>query len=184
MLGKPSISAVSNTASSISLSWSIPRDSVVDSYEVTWEELSNDGGDISTSGNITDTNYTLKKLQSTTIYNITVTVTNIFGTTHSHPIIISTGTLKITLWHYTNDWVGLLFFSGPNITDSHLETTICATTCNCTISQANNTVAIIIGGTLVAVVFILITALTVIMMIAILALRCCGENHSTGTKQK
>ena len=100
MLGKPSIGEVSYTASSISLSWNIPRDSVVESYEVTWEERSNSGGDISTSGNITDTNYTLKKLQSTTMYNITVTVTNIFGTTHSHPIIISTGTLKITLWLY------------------------------------------------------------------------------------
>ena len=181
MLGKPSVGIVSIKDSSISLSWSIPIDSVVESYEVTWEELSNDGGDISTSGNITDTNYTIEKLQSTTIYNITVTVTNIFENTHSHPIIISTGTLKTTLWLYAQlIELDSHSFSGPNITDSHLETT----TCNCKISQANNTLAIIIGGTLVAVVFTLITGLTVIIVIAILALRCCRRNHSTGTKKR
>ena len=100
VLGKPSISAVSNTAISISLSWSVPRGSVVVTYEVMWQELSSDGGINFTSGSINDTNYTIEALQSTTTYNITVTVTNTFGTAHSHPIIISTGTAKITLWLY------------------------------------------------------------------------------------
>ena len=76
------------------------------------------------------------------------------------------------------DLHSLSFFSGPNITD------LVTTTCNCTISQANKTVAIAMGGTLVAVVLALITALTVIIVIAILALRCCRGHHSTGTKKK
>ena len=91
MLSEPSISVVSITATSISLSWSIPSGSVVDSYEVTWQELSSDGGAIFTSGSITDSSYTIEALQSTTIYNITVTATSIFDNAHSHPIIISTG---------------------------------------------------------------------------------------------
>ena len=93
MLSEPSISVVSITTTSISLSWSIPSGSVVDSYVVTWQELSSDGGAIFTSGSITDTSYTIEALQSTTIYNITFIVTNTFGNARSHPIIISTGIL-------------------------------------------------------------------------------------------
>ena len=69
------MSVVSIAATSISLSWSVPSDSVVTSSKVTWQELSN-GGITSTSGSITDTSYTIEELESTTIYNVTVTVAN------------------------------------------------------------------------------------------------------------
>ena len=85
------MSVVSITATSISLSWSVPSDSVVTSSKVTWQELSSSGITY-TSGSITDTSYTIGGLKSTTVYNITITVTNTIVSTDSHPIIISTGT--------------------------------------------------------------------------------------------
>ena len=102
--GQPLITAVSATSTSISLSWSLPSDSVVDSSEVVWQEISNamdsdgngtsesTGGDKSsgTSGSITDTRYTIKNLTNGTSYIITVTVTSVAGSTVSHPIIITT----------------------------------------------------------------------------------------------
>ena len=96
---QPSVSVTSITATSISLSWSVPSDSVVTSYEVTWQALSSNtdttlGTDSDegsgTSGAITDTSYTIEELEITTIYNVTVTVTNAAGSTDSHPFIIST----------------------------------------------------------------------------------------------
>ena len=89
--GQPRVSVVFTTATSISLTWSVPSDSVVTSYEVTWQELSSDGSFISTSDSITDTSYTIEKLEISTDYNITVTVINAVGSTDSHPLIISTG---------------------------------------------------------------------------------------------
>ena len=44
-----------------------------------------------TSGSLTDTSYTIEGLESTTIYTITVTVSNTAGSTDSQPIIVSTG---------------------------------------------------------------------------------------------
>ena len=77
------------TATSISLSWSIPSGSVVTSYEVMWRALStNDDGGSGTSGSITSTSYTIQELESNTVYSVTVTVTNAAGSTISHPIII------------------------------------------------------------------------------------------------
>ena len=49
-----------------------------------------------TSGNLTDTlMYTIEGLESTTIYTITVTVSNTAGSTDSQPIIVSTGIVKL-----------------------------------------------------------------------------------------
>ena len=87
---QPSVRVTSITSTSISLSWNVPSGSVVTSYEVMWRALSsgdeanNDGG---TSGSITSTSYTIQKLKSFTIYNITLTVTNAAGSTVSQPII-------------------------------------------------------------------------------------------------
>ena len=88
--GQPSVSAVTSiTATSISLSWSVPSGSVVSSSEVMWREASS-GTSEGTSGSLTDTSYTIDQLESTTIYNITVTVSNTVGRTDSQPVIIST----------------------------------------------------------------------------------------------
>ena len=84
--GQPSVSAVTSiTATSISLSWSVPSGSVVTSSEVMWREASS-GTSEGTSGSLTDTSYTIDQLESNTIYTITVTVSNIVGSTDSQPI--------------------------------------------------------------------------------------------------
>ena len=115
--GQPFVTAISATSTSISLSWSVSSDSVVISYEVMRRALSsgtidNDddsgttgstGGDLTTiadsgsetSGSITDTNYTMEGLKSSTSYVITVTVTNAAGSRVSHPIRITTGKIQV-----------------------------------------------------------------------------------------
>ena len=89
---RPSVSVTSTTATSISLSWSVPSGSVVTSYEVMWRALSsgdeaNDDGGSGTSGSITSTSYTIQELESFTIYNITITAINAAGIAVSQPII-------------------------------------------------------------------------------------------------
>ena len=57
--GQPRVSAVTSiTATSISLSWSVPSGSVVTSSEVMWREASS-GTSEGTSGSLTDTSYTI-----------------------------------------------------------------------------------------------------------------------------
>ena len=58
---------------------------MVTSSEVMWREASS-GTSEGTSGSLTDTSYTIDQLKTTTIYTITVTVSNIVGSTDSHPI--------------------------------------------------------------------------------------------------
>ena len=94
--GQPSVSVTAITATSISLSWSVPSGSVVTSSEVMWREASS-GTSEGTSGSLTDTSYTIDQLESTTSYNITVTVSNTAGTTDSQPVIIPTSNHNI---HY------------------------------------------------------------------------------------
>ena len=84
--GQPCVSVTSITATSISLSWSVPGGSVVTTSEVMWREASSG----TTSGSLTDTSYTIDQLESNTIYTITVTVSNTAGSTDSQPVIIST----------------------------------------------------------------------------------------------
>ena len=80
---QPSVS-VNTTATGISLSWSVPSSSVVDSYEVVWERNASkecpdvdEGSTTITNGS---TNHLLMKLQEGSTYIITVTAANIFGT--------------------------------------------------------------------------------------------------------
>ena len=101
--GKPSIREVSVTATTISLSWSVPSESVVTSYEVTWQRSSSaarssgssttraeDG--VGTSSEISDgsTSYTIVDLESGTFYSITVRVSNAAGSADSSLVNIST----------------------------------------------------------------------------------------------
>ena len=77
------------TSTSITISWSISIDSVVDSYEVMWssEQCPNDvdeGDTIITDGS---TSYTIDNLREGTSYIITVTATNVAGTSLSSDII-------------------------------------------------------------------------------------------------
>ena len=85
------MSVASISATSISLSWTVPSDSVVISSQVIWQVVDSSIGAFGSSGSLTDTSYTIEGLVTTTIYNITVIVTNTAGSTESHPIIVSTG---------------------------------------------------------------------------------------------
>ena len=79
------------TATFISLSWSVVGGSVVLS-EVVWREAAARGTE-SSSGNLTDTSYTIDHLKSSTNYSVIVRVTNEVETAESIPIYVSTGTL-------------------------------------------------------------------------------------------
>ena len=70
------------TSTSITISWSISIDSVVDSYEVMWssEQCPNDVDEGDTIINDGSTSYTINDLREGTSYNITVTATNAAGT--------------------------------------------------------------------------------------------------------
>ena len=80
--GQPSVNVTSTTVTTISLSWSVPSGSVVDSYEVMWtSEKCPDDADEG-SATITDgsTSYTIESLREGSSYTITVTATNSAGT--------------------------------------------------------------------------------------------------------
>ena len=84
--GRPSITTINPSNSSISLSWSVPDGSVVTGYTVIWTSGECPGGVLSSSltntGNYT--NHTITGLRGGTTYTITVTVTNPAGSTSSN----------------------------------------------------------------------------------------------------
>ena len=86
--GQVLVRVSSITASSISLSWSVASGRVA-SWEVVWRPT--DRGTESTSGSLPGNTYTIHHLDSSTIYTVTVTATNVAGTTDSTPILFSTG---------------------------------------------------------------------------------------------
>ena len=82
----------STTATTISLSWSVPSGSVVDSYEVVWERDDARSGTTITDGS---TSYTITGLEEDSSYTITVTATNAAGSAASEPVTgrtLKTGT--------------------------------------------------------------------------------------------
>ena len=85
--GQPSTSVTSKTATSISLSWSVPSGSVVDSYEVMWQRDTSgecpDEDEGSTTITDGSTDYTITELEEDSTYIITVTATNFIGNTSS-----------------------------------------------------------------------------------------------------
>ena len=93
--GQPSVTVSSTTATTISLSWSVPSGSVVDSYEVVWErDTSGECPDEDEgSATITDgsTSYTITGLEEASSYTITVTATNAAGSAASDPVTGMTG---------------------------------------------------------------------------------------------
>ena len=81
--GQPSVSVDSTTATTISLSWTVPSGSVVDSYEVMWQrDTSGDCPDEDEgSMSITDgsTSYMITGLEEDSSYSITVEAMNSIG---------------------------------------------------------------------------------------------------------
>ena len=73
----------STTATSISLSWSVPSDSEVDSYEVMWTSNECPDVDEGSATTITETSYTIEGLREGTRYTIIVSATNPAGTSPS-----------------------------------------------------------------------------------------------------
>ena len=85
----------STTESTIHLTWSVPSGSVVDNYEVKWER--------DTSGECPDedvgkatithglTSFSIRQLEESSTYNITVTANNIAGSVVSDPVFTMTG---------------------------------------------------------------------------------------------
>ena len=78
----------STTATSISLSWTISTDSEVTSYEVMWQ-LS--GSEVICTAMLTGsaTGYSVIRLESGSIYSITVTAATTSGTVTSTPLLVS-----------------------------------------------------------------------------------------------
>ena len=84
--GQPSVSVGTTTATSISLSWSVPSGSVVTSYEVMWtsDECLNDVHE--DSATTTETSYIIENLRGGTRHTITVSATNSVGTALSDAV--------------------------------------------------------------------------------------------------
>ena len=81
--GRPAVSLVSTTATTISLSWSVPSGSVVTEYLIEWQRdilvgCSDEDQDSSTITN-GSTSYTISGLEEHSRYTITVTASNTAG---------------------------------------------------------------------------------------------------------
>ena len=90
--GQPSVNVDSTTATTISLSGSVPSGSVVDSYEVMWssEECPDDVDEGSATISDGSTSYTIESLREGSSYTIIVTVTNSAGTGPSNSVTAET----------------------------------------------------------------------------------------------
>ena len=90
--GQPSVGVDSTavTPTSIFLFWSVPSDSVVDSYEVMWtsDECPDDVDEGSTT--TSETSYIIEGLREGTRYTITVSATNSAGTSPSDSVTAET----------------------------------------------------------------------------------------------
>ena len=144
------MSVSSITASSISVSWSVASGSVA-SWEVVWRET--DRGTESSSGSLTGTSYTIDQLESTTIYTVTVTASNVAGTTDSQPITFSTGECVAT----PTSCYCYIFSTAASEAES------VASTC----AESDNTAGLIAGVVVTIVAVAFITALTVIVIVVL-----------------
>ena len=137
----------------------------VASWEVVWRET--DRGTESSSGSLTGTSYTIDQLESTTIYTVTVRASNVAGTTDSQPITFSTGECVMCIYLYTCKLYYCCLF--PTEASDVCEAESVVSTC----AESDNTAGIIAGVvvTIVAVAFMIITALTVIVVVLVLKSR-------------
>ena len=157
------VSVVSISATSISLSWSVLGEERVDSWEVAVRQADNRGTTIS-SGPLSLTTYTISQLEPTTLYTLTVSATNVAGTTNSTPIIVSTACNKSFLCSEPS----LIFFC------LFIATDVCQT--------ESSMSSVIIGGA-AAAGFIIATLLTVVVIL-ILVLRSRSGTHSAKTRHE
>ena len=88
------------TSTSVSISWSVPTDSVVDIYEVMWNRPTEDdpGRVVITDGS---TEHTITGLIEGSTYIITVTATNVAGSATSDSVsaMTSEGIFTVRLFH-------------------------------------------------------------------------------------
>ena len=91
----PTAMVNSTSATTISLSWSVPSGSEVDSYEVMWERDTSGECPDEDEGSVTitdgSTSYTITELEEDSNYTITVTATNAAGSAVSDPVTGMTG---------------------------------------------------------------------------------------------
>ena len=105
--GQPSVNVTSTTVTTISLSWSVPSGSVVDSYVVMWssEECPDDVDEGSATISNDTTSHTIESLREGSSYTITVTATNSAGTAPSDSETAETEEdserFVAILWHCT-----------------------------------------------------------------------------------
>ena len=90
----PNVTSISITATSISISWMIPNDSVVVKYVVMWEKgASNKCNDVdknSTTVTNASTSYNITGLEEWSNYTITLTASNSAGNTINNSITVTT----------------------------------------------------------------------------------------------
>ena len=151
------------TASSISLSWSVASGRVA-SWEVVWRPT--DRGTESTSGSLSGNTYTIHHLNSSTNYTVTVTATNVAGTTNSTPILFSTGGNENTSFMFNTQYFAVYISAGDNVQ-----------------AQSTSEIGATIGGVVGAVVIIAIMTVVVHVVIA-LFLRSRRGNYSTSAENR
>ena len=105
--GEPSVSSDSTTATSISLSWSVPSGSVVDEYLIQWERDTSgacpgEDTDSTTISGGSATSHTIPGLEEDSTYTITVTASNGAGSSAaSNTVTAMTGEAgkRLNLYH-------------------------------------------------------------------------------------
>ena len=93
-LGQPNVTVLSVSATSVSLSWSVPTGSVVDSYEVMWQRDTSgecpDKDEDSTTITDGSTSYTITGLEEDSTYSVTVTAVYSIGNVNSNTTVATT----------------------------------------------------------------------------------------------
>ena len=167
------MSVSSITATSISLSWSVSSGRVA-SWEVVWRPT--DRGTESTSGPLSGTTYTILQLDPSTIYTLTLSATNVAGTTDSTPILVSTGKYIVLLQRATV--VLFLHVLVPTVSEI-LQAENIDTTCSESESESGATIGGVVGAVLI------IAAATIVLNVVIaLLLRRRRGNYSTSAKRR
>ena len=153
------------TTSSISLSWSVAS-GTVDHWEVVWRENERNH----TSGRITVTYYTIYELKINTSYSITVRATNTISTTESNSIIFNVSTT------YPSPLPPISPSSTTKM-DTKMDDKMDA---KC--SNTDNAIVIGVGG--VALLCVLMLALSVTVIAVIVFKRRCHADLSSSAHNK
>ena len=127
--GEPSASSDSTTATSISLSWSVPSGSVVDGYLIQWERDTSGACPDEDTDNITisggsATSHTIPGLEEDSTYTITVTASNTAGSSNvSNTVTAMTGEAGERLNLYHGILNISLSLSAPSVAPSNVAVT-------------------------------------------------------------